>query len=141
MRNLTREIPKFEYMSKFLANFNKQGLKGKLIISPSSIENFSFNFFENFHKKRYFFNMSLFFLILSTYMFDFNEWGLKWKVKIPAIHFSKNKKPEKVEFSIFLHKTAKSLQSVGTYNQILKNVGVQKFSQFFCLNCEYKTLS
>ena len=76
--------PKVKYFKKFSSDFNKQGLKWRLITTGSYFEEknrFFFSKFVTFHKKTYFFWLHFFsFFFLPTYMFDFNKWGLKLKL-------------------------------------------------------------
>ena len=81
------------------------------------------------------------FCFLSTYMFDFNKWDLKWKFMILFIHFSqkirKNAKKNILlrlgdnlcsfflilRFTLFIwNKTPISLQSGETYTESLEKV-------------------
>ena len=78
-------VPKVKYFKRFLSDFNKQGLRWKLITTASGFEEKKIDFFFfkklKFSQKMYFLRQFFFenFCFLPTFMFDFNKWGLKWK--------------------------------------------------------------
>ena len=84
--------PKVNYFKKFLSNFNKQGLKWKLINTASYFDEKNGIFFSKFlnFPNKFIFWPSIFlefFCFLPIYMLNFNKWGLKWKLVITTSYF------------------------------------------------------
>ena len=73
------KVPEVKCFRKISTSFKKQGKKLKLITSVSYLKNF-FCVFSFFFK-----------CFLSTYFFDLDKLGLKWKDMKSSCNFSKNK--------------------------------------------------
>ena len=100
---VTRDSTEGEIFLKVLVQFKKKGLKWKLITTASYFEEkFQFFFLRIlFFTKNIFFYVNFFFLIfcfLPTYMFNFNNLGLKWKLITTDSYLR-----VKIRFFIFWH--------------------------------------